>query len=118
MPACLNCGLFVEPVFFTKAMRPVVSYLRARGHRVFSYLDDFFGAGSTARKDHLATEDDTVHDGKDIRVLFARLGLTLHPTKSNVVGSRALEILGILVDTRRAQFLLSLEKLRKIEGAA
>jgi hypothetical protein len=118
VPACLNCGLSVAPWFFTKAMRPVVSYLRARGHRVFSYLDDFFGAGSTARNDHPATEDDTLRAGKDIRVLFARLGLTLHPTKSNFAGSRALEILGILVDTRRAQFLLSPEKLRKIEGAA
>jgi hypothetical protein len=36
VPACLNCGLSVAPWFFTKAMRPVVSYLRARGHRVFS----------------------------------------------------------------------------------
>ena len=37
VPACLNCGLAVAPWFFTKAMRPVVSFLRARGHRVFSY---------------------------------------------------------------------------------
>jgi hypothetical protein len=44
VPACLNCGLAVATWCFTKAMRPVVSFLRARGHRVFSYLNDFFGA--------------------------------------------------------------------------
>jgi hypothetical protein len=42
MPCCLNCHLAVAPWFFTKAMRPVVAYLRAKGHRVFSYLDEFF----------------------------------------------------------------------------
>jgi Reverse transcriptase (RNA-dependent DNA polymerase) len=118
VPCCLNCGLSVAPWFFTKAMRPVVAYLRAKGHRIFSYLDDFFGAGATARNDHPATEADTARAEMDIRSLFARLGLTLHPTKCDFVGSRALEILGIMVDTRRAQFLLSPAKLRKVEGAA
>jgi ribonuclease HI len=118
VPACLNCGLAVAPWFFTKAMRPVVSYLRAKGHRVFSYLDDFFGAGATPRNDHPATEADTARLETDMRSLFARLGLTLHPTKCDFAGSQSLEILGILVDTRRAQFLLAPEKLRKVEGAA
>ncbi len=85
---------------------------------MFSYLDDFFGAGATARNDRPATEADTARVETDMRSLFARLGLTLHPTKCDFVGSRSLEILGILVDTRRAQFLLSPEKLRKVEGAA
>lgn len=34
LPLCLNCGLAVAPWFFTKAMRPVVSYLRARPPRL------------------------------------------------------------------------------------
>jgi hypothetical protein len=59
VPTCLNCGLAVAPWFFTNAMHPVVSYLRAKGHQVFSYLEDFFGAGATARNDHPAAEDDT-----------------------------------------------------------
>jgi Reverse transcriptase (RNA-dependent DNA polymerase) len=100
--AFLKCGLTVSPWFFTKTMRPMVSYLRARGHHVFSYLDDFFGAGSTARNDHPTTEADTARAGRDIRQLFARLGPTLHPTKCDFAGSRSLEIPGILVDTRRA----------------
>jgi hypothetical protein len=36
VPAFRNCGLAVAPLFFTKAMRPVVSFLRAQSHRVFS----------------------------------------------------------------------------------
>jgi Reverse transcriptase (RNA-dependent DNA polymerase) len=118
VPSCLNCGLAVAPWFFTKAMRPVVAYLRAKGHRVYSYLDDFFGAGGTVRNDHPASEADTARAETDMRFLFARLGLALHPTKCDFTGSRSLEILGILVDTSRAQFLLSPAKLRKVEGAA
>jgi hypothetical protein len=50
VPSCLNCGLAVAPWFFTKAMHLVVSYLHPKGHRVISYLEDFFGAGATAKK--------------------------------------------------------------------
>jgi hypothetical protein len=107
VPSCLNCGLAVATWFFTKAMHSVVSYLRAKGHRVFSYLEDFFGAGATASNDHPATEADTAPVEIDIRSRFARLGLNLHPKKGEIVGARSLEILGILVDTRRAQFQLS-----------
>jgi hypothetical protein len=118
VPSCLDCGLSVALWFFTKAVHPVVSYLRAKGHRVFSYLDNFFGAGATARNDHPATEADTARVEIDIQSLFARLGLNLHPTKCDFVGARSLEILGIMVYTRRTQLLLSPAKLRKVEGAA
>jgi hypothetical protein len=114
VPDCLNCRLAVAPWFFTKAMRPVVSFLMARGHRVFSYLDDFFGVAATARNDNPATEADTRRLGRDVHELFCRLGLKLHPTKSRFEGSRALEILWILVDARRARYILSPEKLRKV----
>jgi ribonuclease HI len=118
IPACLNCGLSVAPWFFTKAMRPVVAHLRSRGHRIYSYLDDFFGAAATACAGAPATEVDTQQAGRDISALFRRLGLWLHPTKCDFSGRRELEILGILVDTRRAMFLLSPTKLRKLETAA
>jgi hypothetical protein len=97
VPSFLNCGIAVAPWFLTKAMHPVVPYQRAKGHRVFSYLDDFFGAGATARNDHPSTEADTARVEIDIRSLFARLGLNLHPTKCAFFGARSLEILVILV---------------------
>lgn len=37
----LSCGLSVAPWSFTKLMKPVVSHLRSKGHRICSYLDDF-----------------------------------------------------------------------------
>lgn len=117
VPLCLNCGLSVAPWFFTKAMRPVVAFLRARGHRVFSYLDDFFGA---ARPSSIgpASREDTQMLGQEMRSLFTRLGLALHPDKCDFGGKRQLEILGIVVDTDRALFVLSPAKLRKVEGHA
>jgi hypothetical protein len=109
VPACLNCGLAVAPWFFIKAMRPVDSFLRARGNRVFSYMDDFFGAEATVRKDHPATKVESRRVGRDVHELFSRIGLTLHPTKSHFEGWRELEILWILVDTLRAGSTLSRE---------
>jgi hypothetical protein len=53
----------------------------------------------------------------EMRYLLSRLGLFLYPTKCDFSGSQSLGILGILVDTRCAQFLLYPEKLRKVEGA-
>jgi hypothetical protein len=50
--------------------------------------------------------------------MFARLGLTIHSTKCDFAGSRTLDIIETLVDTSRALFHRSPEKLHKVEGAA
>lgn len=46
VPLTLNCGPSVAPWFFTKAMDPVVAFLRRLSHRVFAYIDDLFGTAS------------------------------------------------------------------------
>jgi hypothetical protein len=89
IPACLNCGFSVAPRFFTKAMRPVVAHLRTMGHRFYSYLDEFFGAPGTAIEGKPSTEADVKRAGRDISLFFRRLGLWLHPTKSDFSGKRA-----------------------------
>jgi hypothetical protein len=99
-------------------MRPVVAHRRSHGHRVYSYLDDFFGAAASAREDKPASEADTQRAGRDISALFRRIGLWLHPTKCEFLGQRELDVFGILVNTRRAMFLLSPGKLCKLETAA
>ena len=95
-------------------MRPVVAHLRARFHHVFAYLDNLFGA---ARRSSLqcATSGDTKRLGEEILELFRKLGLLLHLCKCNLSGSKRVEILGIVVDTEKALFLLSAAKLSKIE---
>jgi hypothetical protein len=89
-------------VIFMKAMRPVVAHLRTMGHLVYSYLEDFFGTPGTAIEDKPSTEADSKKAGRYIFLLFRLLCLWLHLTKIDFSGKRALKILGILVDTRRA----------------
>ncbi|CDF35367.1 transposon Ty3-I Gag-Pol polyprotein-like [Chondrus crispus] len=118
VPLCLNCGLAVAPWFFTKAMSPVVAWLRRLGHRVFAYLDDFFGAAKPGRPDTATGQKETVELGRVMPLLFAKLGLNLHPGKCFFSGSTRLELLGILVDTEEERFLLSPKKLQPIEAGA
>jgi Reverse transcriptase (RNA-dependent DNA polymerase) len=118
VPLCLNCGLAVAPWFFTKAMAPVVGFLRKLGHRMFSYLDDFFGAPKPPTGGQPAQTRDCQGLGDLMRLLFTRLGLQLSPKKCFFGGSLSLEILGIVVDTQRQKFLLSPEKTLKVERAA
>lgn len=117
LPLFLNCGLSVAPWFFTKAMKPVVAHLREKGHRVFSYLDDFFGSARGSGP-HAASAADTRSLGEEVIALFARLGLLLHPHKCDFSGSRRLEIFGIVVDSEKEMFLLSVANLAKIEFQA
>jgi Reverse transcriptase (RNA-dependent DNA polymerase) len=117
-PLALNCGLSLAPWLFTKFLRPVVQDLRRQGHRVISYLDDLSGAPRTDHGDTPANQADAARAGRDIRELFGKLGLKLHPTKTDFQGKYALELLGIVVDTRRQLYLLSPSKLAKISQAA
>jgi Reverse transcriptase (RNA-dependent DNA polymerase) len=117
-PLALNCGLSPAPWLFTKFLRPVVQELRRQGHRVISYLDDLSGAPRTDHGDTPASQADAARAGREIRELFGKLGLKLHPTKTDFQGKRALELLGIVVDTRRQLYLLSPSKLAKISEAA
>lgn len=80
VPLCLNCGLSAAPWFFTKAISPVVAHLRSLGHRVFAYLDDFFGSPRPISPTHPAGPAETTALGKTMSSLFRRLGLELHPT--------------------------------------
>lgn len=118
VPLCLNCGLGVAPWFFTKAMAPVVGFLRRLGHRAFSYLDDFFGAAKARWPGKPTGVEDTADLGRVMGLLFDKLGLTLHSDKCFFEGTTRLEILGILVDTEEQQFLLSPKKLAAIKKSA
>lgn len=84
----------------------VVAWLRSLGHRVFAYLDDFFGAAKPARPGAATGKKEAAELGRVIIVLFAKLSLALHPEKSYLSGSTRLEILGILVDTEEERFIL------------
>lgn len=117
-PRTLNCGLSVAPWFFTKAMSPVVAFLRKLGHRVFAYMDDFFGATKPGGVGIATGEYDTESLGRFMGLLFEKLGLTLKSEKCDFTGKKLLEILDILVDTEKEMFLLPPSKGGWIEGRA
>jgi hypothetical protein len=114
----LNCGLSPAPWLFTKFLRLVVQELRRQGHRVISYLDDLSGAPRTAKGDTPVSHADAARAGREIRPLFGKLGLKLHPTKTDFQGKHALELPRIMVDTRRQLYLLFSSKLPKISQPA
>ena len=95
-------------------MKAMVAHMREQGHRIFSYLDDFFGAALNSQGRPTSAKD-TKEFGDAMVALFERLGLLLHPCKCDFSSSTRLEILGIVVDTRKAMMLLSAAKLSKIE---
>ena len=95
----------------------MVSYLREKGHRVFAYLEDLFGAARQAPNSFEGVCR-TRALGRYIARLFRRLRLWLHLRKVEFSRKQRLEILGIEVDTCRRLFLLGTEKMAKIERAA
>jgi hypothetical protein len=117
-PLALKCGLSPALWLFTKFPRPVVQELRRQGHRVISYLDDLSGAPRTNHGDTPAGLADSARARREIRELFGKLGLKLHPTTTDFQGKHALELLGIVVGTRRQLYLLSPSKIAKISQAA
>jgi hypothetical protein len=102
-PLALNCGL---SWLFTKFMRPVLQELRRQGHRIISYLDNISGAPRFNRQMLPATPSDVKTAGEEIRALLSRLGMPLHPTKTDLSGKKALELLSVVVNNQRQLYLL------------
>ena len=120
-PLAMNCGLCPAPFLFTKFLRPFIQQLRKGGHRVISYIDDVAGAPrpsllSSGRK--VASAEDALQARVEATQLAERLGLSLHPIKQDFSGTQRLEILGIMVDSRKGTYTLSDTKLEKIRQSA
>lgn len=111
IPLNLDCGLSPVTWFFTKAMAPVVGFLRSLGHRIFAYLDEFFGAAKPLCPGGTASPVETQALERLMQLLFHEFGLQIHPKKCFFHGFPRLELLGILVDTESQQFLLPPKKL-------
>lgn len=119
LPLCLNCGLRCAPFIFTKFLRPMVQELRRLQHAVISYLDDIGGSprAGLAEAAHSTAADAKVAKA-EVSELASRLGVQIHPVKQDFSGSKALDLLGILVDTKHGLYLLSPEKLHKVRASA
>ena len=117
MPVTMPFGLAPACLIWTKVMRPVGAHLRAKGFRMLAYVDDFGGAPPSP-VGVPATRAQAVAAYQMIERLFGQLSLRIHPTKGVRDGPTQVRLLGHLVDTRLARFLLPPDRVDKLVAAA
>uniref|UniRef100_A0AC35GGF3 Reverse transcriptase domain-containing protein n=1 Tax=Panagrolaimus sp. PS1159 TaxID=55785 RepID=A0AC35GGF3_9BILA len=106
----LPFGLATAPRVYTKVIRPIAAFLRARGIKLIVYLDDWLFIADTAEqlRDDLRKAQD----------LFKALGLMVNEEKSAKEPVQRIEFLGLTVDSRRMRFEVPAEKQAKINALA
>ena len=92
----LPFGLATAPYVFTKIQKALVKHWRAQGIRIFTYLDDGIGGGTT--------QDTTRSISRTIRTDVEQSGFLWHPDKSVWEPSQQGEVLGFLVDLEKGCF--------------
>lgn len=116
-PVTMLFGLATACLTWTKVMRPVVQYLREQDLRIREYLDDFGGAAPAA-PGKPTTKAQAVAAYEMVEKRFGALFLTLHPNKGVKDVLTRVRLLGNLVDTRLARFLLPDDRVYKIVAQA
>lgn len=117
VPVTVPFGLAPACLIWTKVMRPVAAHIRAEGFRMLAYVDDFGGAPPSPAG-LPATREQAVAAYKMVERLFGELGLRIHPTKGVCDGPTQARLLGHLVDTRLARFLLPPDRVDKLVAAS
>lgn len=101
----------------TERPRPVVSVLRARGHRVNAYVDNFAAAGRRGHPSSAAEAEATA--GRVERLSLSRsLELFVHSKKVDHVGKSVLAFLGFSFQMRRKLLLLPPARLSTLFAGA
>ena len=98
----LPFGLSSACYMFTKLLRPLVRYWRARGLRILVYLDD--GLCATAGRQRALEESHLV------QATLNRAGFVVHPTKSVWEPIQRLTWLGFVIDLALGQIEVPREK--------
>lgn len=115
IPLVLPFGLKLAPFVLTKVLRPVVGYLRRKGIAVLAYMDDFCGRPPGKPPDQAEAATKT---RVEVLELFRSLGLAVHPTKGEAVGTTRMPILGYVLDTARREITLPDSRLAGLIAAA
>ena len=89
---CLPFGLSSAPYIFTKIMKPVISYLRERGHTSVTFLDDNLLIGKNYKK----CENNVQATVK----LFTKLGLLVNFEKSQLIPAKEAKYLGFIFNSK------------------
>lgn len=86
--AVLPFGLNASPYFFTKILRPVISYLRENSYKVIVYVDDFL----------LSATPQCINEQKHILInTLTQLGFQINFEKSSLEPSTSKKWLGFLI---------------------
>ena len=92
---------------FTKLLRPLVRYWRAKGLRILVYLDD--GLCATAGTQRALEASRLVQD------TLSKAGFVVHPTKSIWTPTQRLTWLGFVIDLDQGQIEVPEEKLAVLQ---
>ena len=102
----LPFGLSSACYMFTKLVRPLVRYWRARGYRIVVYLDD--GVCAVSGKETAIEASQFVQD------ILAKAGFVAHPTKSNWEPVQRLQWLGFVIDTAHGHIEVPSDKIASL----
>ena len=91
-----------SPRIFTKIMVPVLKRLRAKGHKLVGYIDDFCVKADTKENCKVSLVETSQ--------LFDSLGFTVHPEKSQFNPSNRIIFLGFVLDSIKMEVSISDEK--------
>lgn len=103
-------GLSTAPRIFTKVMKPVVAFIRARGILIIIYLDDILLAAPTFEECHRNT--------LFVIDLLESLGFRINREKSELIPSHRIPFLGFVVDSVQMSITLPMEKILSIQSMA
>ncbi len=88
---CLPFGLSSAPWAFTKMLKPLIAFFRARGIRLVIYLDDILLMSSSKEK----LKEDVLL----VRTVLELVGFVVNEEKSICDPSQLIEFLGLIIDS-------------------
>ena len=99
----LPFGLCCSPYYFSKVVRPVITYLRSIGLRVTVYVDDFLlAAEESCSADHI---DQLTHT-------LTELGFIINFEKSQLVASNKISYIGYTLSSDQGQVRIKAQAAR------
>ena len=103
---CLPFGLKTAPFIFTKVLRPLSTYWRSLGFRIFLYLDDCTGGAPPALAQGVSAR---------AKADLQAGGLVVNEVKSCFEPKKEIKALGHVIDTTKNLFCVTPERISKMK---
>ena len=95
-----------SPRIFTKLCKPILGFLRKKGHSLVGYIDDFFIKANTKEQCFKSLQE----SGKT----FDDLGFTVHPSKSVFEPVQEIEFLGFVLNSVKMEVSVGDDKAKGV----